>query len=259
MKHHLMAVFAAAILAFACLPSHAAGGEGDNTNCNGVGNPNSPCTGGGGSPGQGGHGGRGGRAVALAIAAQQQAQQQGQLQGQQQQANNRNRVDVLTTVNPTINGGPVNVAVTVPTQAPASGTGTEGTAKDAVSQKLADDLTVAPADPRRPVSTAYAPNVVATATCQGGASFGLQLDRVGVSAGGNNTVEFCETIEIAGVAYRGRDDKTGDEIMCGLKKYRDGRKRAGRPCAEDANGAKTTELVPLEMKRVSVNAEALAL
>jgi hypothetical protein len=37
------------------------GGEGDNTSCNGVGNPNSPCVGGqGGSGGNGGNGGNGG-------------------------------------------------------------------------------------------------------------------------------------------------------------------------------------------------------
>ncbi len=42
--------------------AHAtAGGEGDNTSCNGIGNPNSPCVGGsGGSGGNGGNGGNGG-------------------------------------------------------------------------------------------------------------------------------------------------------------------------------------------------------
>jgi hypothetical protein len=42
--------------------AHAtAGGEGDNTSCNGVGNPNSPCVpGSGGSGGNGGNGGNGG-------------------------------------------------------------------------------------------------------------------------------------------------------------------------------------------------------
>ncbi len=48
--------------------AHAtAGGEGDNTSCNGVGNPNSPCAGGnggnGGNGGSGGSGGNGGNAT----------------------------------------------------------------------------------------------------------------------------------------------------------------------------------------------------
>jgi len=57
------------------------GGEGNNTGCNGVGNPNSPCEG---NPGNGG-GGNGGDQAQLQ--GQLQGQAQGQQQGQQQAAN----------------------------------------------------------------------------------------------------------------------------------------------------------------------------
>lgn len=124
-----------------------------------------------------------------------------------------------------------DIVVNTPAAAPAATT--DGASKDTGLAKLADDLTMAPSDPRRPVSTAYAPNVVPTSSCMGGASFGMQLDRVGVSAGGANVVDFCETIEIADVAYRRKDAATGDEIMCGLTKYRAARKRANNPCHED--------------------------
>jgi hypothetical protein len=55
------------------------GGEGNNTGCNGQGNPNSPCDNGGGGGGAGGGGGS---------AVQDQTQLQAQLQIQQQELNN---------------------------------------------------------------------------------------------------------------------------------------------------------------------------
>lgn len=59
------------------------GGEGNNTGCNGQGNPNSPCEP---SNGNGGSGGNGGDATATAI----QGQSQGQLQGQVSNNENSN-------------------------------------------------------------------------------------------------------------------------------------------------------------------------
>ena len=58
------------VIGLAAAPAFAAqGGEGDNTGCNGQGNPNSPCTGGtGGNGGNGGNGGAGGTASAAATA-----------------------------------------------------------------------------------------------------------------------------------------------------------------------------------------------
>lgn len=72
------------------------GGEGNNTNCNGQGNPNSPCQGTTNNGGAGGQGGAGGTGIGVGIGvgvakanqhqsqAQGQAQQQGQAQGQGQ-------------------------------------------------------------------------------------------------------------------------------------------------------------------------------
>jgi len=92
-------------------PAFAAqGGEGNNTDCNGQGNPNSPCT------GQGGAGGAGGDASAAAAASatstavsvseasahqkQKQQQQQGQLQGQGQQQKTEVTIQGDRTENP---------------------------------------------------------------------------------------------------------------------------------------------------------------
>lgn len=85
----------AATLALSFSAYATPGGESGNTNCNGQGNPNSPCQG-----GTTNQGGSGGTAVATSVSAaaaiaaqqqaqlqrqqQQQAQQQGQAQGQQQ-------------------------------------------------------------------------------------------------------------------------------------------------------------------------------
>ena len=227
-------------------PGNNGGGHGG---C-GVGQQTNGCGGGTTTPGTVNNGGTGGtanagaisasraeaRATAAAIAAQQQAQRQAQRQ-QQRQAQSLNS---QITANPTVTQGDITVTVngastSTPAAAPASTDATKEAVTEAAKVMAAS---AAPAEPKRPVSTAYAPPVTATSTCLGGASVGLQLDRVGLSAGGNNVVDFCETKEIADVAYRSGDIKTGDEIMCGLKKFREGRKRAGRPCVADqeANG-----------------------
>lgn len=97
-------------LALAAGPASAAqGGEGNNTGCNGQGNPNSPCVNNGGA---GGAGGAGGSAAATATATavstavsvssasahQRQDQQQGQYQGQSYQGEQTTNVHVSTDV-----------------------------------------------------------------------------------------------------------------------------------------------------------------
>lgn len=98
------------------------GGEGNNTNCNGVGNPNSPCVpggtttpgvvnnggagGAGGQGGTGGQGGRGGNAAAIAAQAQLQAQRQRQTQAQRQIARGGD-----AQANVRVRGGDQNVTV----------------------------------------------------------------------------------------------------------------------------------------------------
>ena len=92
-------VLMVAMLALSGAAFASTGGEGGNTNCNGVGNPNSPCVpggsgGGGGNDGGGGAGGGGGSALATVtntntntnVQGQMQGQIQGQVQGQQQNA-----------------------------------------------------------------------------------------------------------------------------------------------------------------------------
>jgi len=60
-RSYLYALIAAAVAVVSTPLWAASGGEGNNTNCNGVGNPNSPCVGnGGGNGGGGGAGGNGG-------------------------------------------------------------------------------------------------------------------------------------------------------------------------------------------------------
>lgn len=222
--------------AMATQPGNNGGGNGG---C-GVGQQTNGC--GSTTPGNGGAGGAGGaggsaaalaasqaraEARASAIAAQQQAQAQRQAQQQAQRVN--------TVVKPTQT---VNITMPETKQAPTiespiKSAPAETTTKEPAVAEKPELPVVVPQDPRRPVSTAYAPAVTATSSCLGGASFGVQFDRVGMSGGGNSVIGFCESIAIADVAYRAGDVKTGDEVMCAEDKYRKARARAGRPCAAD--------------------------
>jgi len=80
-----------------------AGGEGNNTGCNGQGNPNSPCQSSGGGGGAGGHGGSGGAGgqggAGGSGGSALQGQVQGQIQAQGQIGINRNRNDVSSNSN----------------------------------------------------------------------------------------------------------------------------------------------------------------
>ena len=86
------------------------GGEGNNTGCNGVGNPNSPCdTSGGGGGGDTG-GGTGGDVSQWQGQAQGQFQLQGQVQGQSQFAN-ADATAVAVSDNVNLNTNVNNVSV----------------------------------------------------------------------------------------------------------------------------------------------------
>ena len=115
----IAALLALAVNLTAFVPAYATpGGEGNNSNCNGQGNANSPC--GGSTPSTGGSAVSASRAearaTALAIAAQRQAQQQAQAQRQaQRQAHQQNQgqgqnQQQNNTVSPTItsNANPIN-------------------------------------------------------------------------------------------------------------------------------------------------------
>lgn len=80
----------------------------------------------------------------------------------------------------------------------------------------------------------------ATATCLGGASFGLSVPGGAVQVGGNNTVETCVIMETARTAAQvlGQHE-IASEVLCGIKHYREARKRTGAPCMADIDGAQS--------------------
>lgn len=237
-------------LASLCFVAQATpGGEGNNTGCNGQGNPNSPCTGSGGAGGAGGSATAGAIGVGVGV-ANSRSNARSDARASVRSAN-------TVVANPTAVGGSSNAAVgdiTISVTTPGTATtpaATDGGKDAAVEAAKVLAESVPYSEPRRPVSTAYAPAVVATSTCMGSASGGMQFDRFGISAGSTVVVDHCETIEIAGVAYRRQDMATGDEVMCGLAKFREARKRAAQidkavqPCLQDRedNAKRTAQAV----------------
>lgn len=164
----------------------------------------------GGDGGNGGHGGHGGNATAAAGAAASSSSSassssnaaaiQGQLQGQAQGQQQQ-----------AISGGnklasSVSTAVTVEAE-------------------------------RIPVSSAIAPSMNPTANCAIPVTAGVAAASLAISGGSAYESDTCVTIEQAKFAdARGERDVAG-EIMCGLDKYRAGRKAAGKPCSADVQAA----------------------
>lgn len=254
MKKSLIAL---SLAVMASMSYAASGGEGGNTNCNGQGNPNSPCQGTGGQGGTGGTGGAGGAggtglgvgvgiANAAAIAAANAAaaanatamggnaavvgsgnsnvrntNTQGQQQGQQQSSRNRNTN--------TANGGNA-------TGGNATG-GAGGNSGGNVITVEGDkgDTYIAPAQERNPVATAYAAPLVSTnGTCMGSSSAGGQGASLGLSFGTTWTDNNCdirydaEALRAAGLpdAARAR--------LCQKAEIKDAMAAAGTPCTDKA-------------------------
>lgn len=160
----------------------------------------------GGDGGNGGNGGHGGNATAAAGSAASSSSSanaaaiQGQLQGQAQGQQQQ-----------AISGGnklasSVSTAVTVEAE-------------------------------RIPVSSAIAPSMNPTANCAIPVTAGVAAASLAISGGSAYESDTCVTIEQAKFAdARGERDVAG-EIMCGLDKYRAGRKAAGKPCSADVQAA----------------------
>ena len=144
-----------------------------------------------------------------------QNQQQGQIQGQGQRQ--------------TVNGGSVNVRTGSPTLR---------------SEQSLSVTSIHQAQERNPASSVYAPSINPTANCAVPVVAGVQVTGFGVSGGSAYESDTCVTIEQAKVAtHTFGDPTTGEELMCGLEKYRAARKAVNRPCLADTphTGAVITE------------------
>jgi hypothetical protein len=99
------------------------------------------------------------------------------------------------------------------------------------SVTVTGDTVTYQAQERNPVSTAYAPNVMPTAACALGTSFGLQAATFGVSFGNGSVDANCQLLEqVRSVATVLNDKQTAAEMMCEVPSYRAARQRLGKPC-----------------------------
>ena len=158
------------LLALPLMAWAAQGGEGNNTGCNGQGNPNSPCGGQGGAGGNGGNGGAGGAGgsststntntnqnvnVNSNAQGQHQKQHQSQSQGQSQSSKNTNS----NSQSAVGSGNATSVNVDAKYQAPAV---------SAPSLAVGSDV------------------------CRGSTSFGVSGPMAGLSFGNTFTDEDCQ-------------------------------------------------------------------
>jgi len=206
-KHIVVAVGVMAL----SLPAFAAGGEGNNTNCNGVGNPNSPCTGTGGAGGNGGNGGNGGAGGAGGSSINTNTNLQGQAQGQQQrqhqnqtQSQGQGQSQSSSNHNQNSNANNINVQ---------NSTGGNGWY---------------PTNPAT-AATAFAPSIFGGNSCGLGASAGAQVPLFGVSAGVQWEGEGCEWRNRVALVSQ-IDKNAGKELSCSKRDVYDAYKRSGAPC-----------------------------
>lgn len=195
------AFFALALLSWGALASP--GGEGNNTNCNGQGNPNSPCI--PGTPGgNGGAGGAGGsaRATAIAVALQRQAQQQRQAQRQNQSQ--------------TARGG----SATVTNNITAGGGSGDGAAYSIPRDRLR-------------VPDVAAPAIWSNNPCMVGASGGIGMQGFGLSFGAGIEDRDCTRRANAQHLVAMGETSAAREVMCGNAEVRAAFNRVGRPCVSD--------------------------
>ncbi len=196
MKHLLIA------LAFVSSLALAAGGEGDNTGCNGQGNPNSPCVGstnnggGGGSGGTGGNGGTGGSSTTTTntntTVTTSPWQSQAQGQNQTSVANSQS-----TGGNATASGG-----------SSTSGAATDSHNKSFMSTQVSSkgntsgNVSVVgdtnAAQDRNPVNTAVAPTIIlGSDQCLVPVTGSVQAVAVGVAFGSAVPDKICELMKLS--------------------------------------------------------------
>ncbi len=204
-----------------CLLSTSAlavsGGEGNNTGCNGKGNPNSPCDpstgnpgggsghgsgssgGAGGAGGAGGMGGTGGSGGAGGSATATGGQ--------------GGRAHATAT------GGAAN----------ASGGTSNATANNSVS--VGGAYGGYPVNPAT-AATAYAPPIWGGNSCGLGASAGVQAPLFGISAGTQWEGAGCEWRQTVALVSQ-INKQAGKEMACSKKEVREAFLRAGEPCQAD--------------------------
>jgi hypothetical protein len=222
MKQTLLVVLMAA--SFGVLA--ATGGEGGNTNCNGVGNPNSPCVGTGGSNGNNGGGGSsGGTGVGEAEAkADSKA-------SSRSNSNATNKTNVKTTIRSSnrtnVTNAPVNTNTNTATggmggrggSANSKATGGNATVGDvtstatggnqsqtseATANNAGNSQTITFSNPAAPSEVtitntpdAYAPISAPTSPCRVAYSGGGSGPGFGISIGASALDEGCDTREDA--------------------------------------------------------------
>lgn len=179
MKKNLLAFAAIAALSFAASATQPGNNGGGHGGC-GVGQKTNGCqqpgSGGTGIGGAGGAGGSGGSAAALS-ASRADARARAEAVAQQRQST---RTSVRNNV-------PVSVSVSLPAAS------ADQPAKQQAAAEKADQLLVAPAQERNPVSTAYAAPLTATnGTCMGSTSAGGQGAAFGLSIGTTWTDANCD-------------------------------------------------------------------
>lgn len=157
------------------------GGEGNNTGCNGQGNPNSPCEGGGGNGGAGSN--------------SNQGQLQGQLQGQAQQQSNTN-VGINTNENNSSATAGANSASVSGANSHSSSNASGGSVRNSVG--------ISVGGPRSSSSA----SVGDTTASGGSATGGSARSRVGdttASSGGNSQGIEIDNSESNTLIYEGDD------------------------------------------------------
>lgn len=118
------------------------------------------------------------------------------------------------------------------------GVGIAGAASTSNAVSGGNTLGVTVQGDQNPVSSAIAPAMNTTANCAVAVSGGITAASWSISGGSAYESDTCVTIEQAKTASAQFNDRaTGEAIMCTLAKYREGRKAADRPCAQDVKPA----------------------
>lgn len=121
------------------------------------------------------------------------------------------------------------------------------------TQVVVDGDTTVYAAPRIPVSTAYAPNIMPTASCMGSSSVGAQGVGFGVSMGTSWTDTNCQMLEqIRTVAVVLGQKEVAQEMMMAVPAYADAVKRL-----QDKKAGVVAERLPRAAEYVSTKYELI--
>jgi hypothetical protein len=218
------AALAALLALSAPITAHArAGGEGNNTGCQGVGNPNSPCQ--PGTPGNSGNGGQGGAGGA----------------GGNATVNNTvtNNLRAQAQARATARASAVGVGVGVGGAASATGgnatasiTGTTGGAGGASTVTIGGDTFHAPRERLRTPDVS-APAIWSNNPCVVALSGGVAVAGFGASIGAGIEDRDCTRRANAQHLVAMGENAAAREVLCENREVRAAFARVGRPCAAD--------------------------